>query len=71
MTVDELLEAVAKHNEEVRKDTAKVILKDAENELYNIAIEYRNAGHMSYFAVCENIYHKVIRPLAKQYGVEL
>ena len=55
---------------QTRKETAKEILSDAEKELHKVAMEYANAGHKTYFAVCENIYHKVIRPLAKQYGVE-
>lgn len=36
-----------------------------------MAMEYHNAGHPEYFAVCEMVHHKVIRPIEKKYTEEL
>ena len=68
---ERLYRNIGKFKESVRKKTAKEILSDAEKELHKVAMEYANAGHKTYFAVCENIHHKVISPLAKQFGVEV
>lgn len=51
-------------------DVAREIIAEIDNALHDMAIEYDNAGHPEYFAVCEMVYHKVIRPVEKKYTEE-
>ena len=48
-------------------DVAREIITEIDNALHDMAMEYHNAGHPEYFAVCEMVYHKVIRPIEKKY----
>lgn len=45
----------------------KALFAELDETLHNVAMEYADAGHMDYFAVCENIHHKVLRPVEKKY----
>jgi DNA repair ATPase RecN len=47
---------------------AKEIISEMDNRLHNMAMEYANRGHKAYFAVCEMVHHKVIRPVEKKYA---
>jgi hypothetical protein len=51
-------------------DVAREILEEVDNALHDMAMEYANAGHNIYFAVCEMVHHKVIRPIEKKYESE-
>ena len=50
-----------------RKEVAREIFEEIDVALHNMAMEYVGAGHMTYFAVCEMVHHKVIRPIEKKY----
>ena len=65
-------EATALYNAGYRKasNVAREILEEVDNALHDMAIEYANAGHNTYFAVCEMVHHKVIRPIEKKYESE-
>ena len=53
----------------IEKDKIHVdILFD--DALHNMAVEYHTAGHPEYFAVCEMVHHKVMRPIEKKYAEE-
>lgn len=43
------------------------VAREIDNALHDMAIEYANAGHPEYFAVCEMVHHKVIAPIEKKY----
>lgn len=45
----------------------KALFAELDEILHNVAMEYADAGHKDYFAVCENIHHKVLRPVEKKY----
>lgn len=51
-------------------DVAREILSEIDNALHDMAMEYANAGHKDYFAVCEVVHHKVVRPIEKKYESE-
>ena len=51
-------------------DIAKEILKEIDDALHKMATEYADRGHPTYFAVCEMVHHKVIRPIEKKYESE-
>lgn len=51
-------------------EVAREILEEVDNVLHDMGIEYANAGHNTYFAVCEMVHHKVIRPIEKKYESE-
>ena len=53
-----------------RSEVAKEIITEIDNRLHDMAMEYANAGHKSYFAVCEMVHHKVVRKVQKKYTVE-
>ena len=57
--------------EKARQTTAEEILTEIDNALHDLGVEYANSGYMEYFAVCENIHHKIIRKIAEQYGAEV
>lgn len=46
---------------------AREIFEEIDNKLHDMAVEYHKAGHPEYFAVCEMVHHKVIRPVEKEY----
>lgn len=56
--------------EELKRETAKQIFVDIDNRLHDMALEYYNAGHHEYFAVCEMVHHKVLAPVEKKYTGE-
>lgn len=60
------------YNKDYRKECeiAKQIIADIDNRLHDMAMEYYNAGRPEYFAVCQMVYHKVIRPFEKKYTGE-
>lgn len=60
------------HHKGYRKATevAREIITEIDNALHNMAMEYHNAGHSEYYAVCEMVHHKVIRPIEKKYAEE-
>ena len=43
------------------------IFEEIDNALHDMAMEYYNAGHPEYFAVCEMVHHKVVRHIEKKY----
>lgn len=49
---------------------ASEIFEEIDNALHDMATEYTNAGHTEYFAVCEMVHHKVMRPIEKKYTEE-
>lgn len=51
-------------------DLAKELMEKLDSKLNELAMEYANAGHKSYFAVCEVIYHKVLKTVFKEYEKE-
>lgn len=51
-------------------EVAREIITDIDDALHKMATEYANAGHPEYFAVCEMVYHKVIRSIEKKYESE-
>ena len=51
-------------------DVASEIIKEIDDALHDMAIEYEKAEHPEYFAVCEMVHHKVIRPMEKKYESE-
>jgi hypothetical protein len=51
-------------------DVAREILREVDNALHDMAMEYLAAGHRNYFAVCEVVHHKVVRPIEKKYESE-
>lgn len=56
--------------EELKSEAARKIVAEIDNALHDMATEYANAGHPEYFAVCEMVHHKVIRPIEKKYTEE-
>lgn len=50
-----------------KQDVAKQILDEVDDKLNDLALEYYNTGHPTYYAVCEVIHHKVISPILKKY----
>lgn len=50
-----------------KSEVAREIIAEIDNRLHDMAMEYHNAGHPEYFAVCEMVYHKVIRAVEKKY----
>ena len=48
-------------------EVAREIIAEIDNALNDMAIEYHNAGHPLYYAVCEMVHHKVIAPIEKKY----
>ena len=73
-TYEEYIEAIADMliAEGYRKasDVAREIFEEIDDALHNMAMEYANANHKDYFAVCEMVHHKVIRPIEKKYTEE-
>lgn len=65
MTIDELLNAIAKHNEEVRKETAKAIL----TEIWSKGVKSVTSTDNSKCFL--EISYEKIKELAKQYRVKL
>jgi hypothetical protein len=53
---------------ETKQEVAREIIREADTALHDMAHEYINAGHPEYFAVCEMVYHKVIRRIEKKYA---
>lgn len=49
-----------------RADVEK-IFEEIDHALHDMAMEYHEAGHPAYFAVCEMVHHKVMRPIEKKY----
>lgn len=58
---------IYKANYRKASEVAKEIFEEIDNALHDMAVEYANAGHPEYFAVCEMVHHKVIRPTEKKY----
>lgn len=56
---------------QARKETASKIISAIDKALHDLAMQYANAGHTTYFAVCENVHHAVASKVAKQFGVEV
>ena len=52
---------------ELEKEVVTEIFEEIDNKLHDMAVEYHNAGHPEYFAVCEVVHHKVIRQVEKKY----
>lgn len=52
-------------------EVAREIIKEIDDALHDMATEYHKAGHPEYFAVCEMVHHKVIRPIEKKYESEV
>lgn len=49
-------------------DKAKAeVIKELDDGLHDVALAYYEGGQRAYFAVCEVIHHKVIRPIEKKY----
>ena len=51
-------------------EVAREIIAEIDDALHNMAVEYHTAGHPEYFAVCEMVHHKVMRPIEKKYAEE-
>lgn len=66
-TVYDDCEALYKAGYRKASDFARNIVAELDNALHDMAMEYHNAGHPEYFAVCEMVHHKVIRPIEKKY----
>ena len=62
---------IANITKQVFNETAREILKEIDNALHDLAIQYSNSGHITYFAVCENVHHTVVSKVAKQYGFDM
>lgn len=56
--------------EEAKSEVASEIFAEIDNALHDMATEYANAGHPEYFAVCEMVHHKVMRPIENKYTEE-
>ena len=52
---------------QIKAIVAREIFEDIDIALHNMAMEYADAGHKTYFAVCEMVHHKVMRPIEKKY----
>ena len=50
-----------------KSEVAREIFAEIDNALHDMAMEYADAGHKTYFAVCEMVHHKVMRPIEKKY----
>ena len=61
------LEALYNAGYRKASEIARRIIAEIDDALHNMATEYANAGHHEYFAVCEMVYHNVIRPVEKKY----
>ena len=48
-------------------EVARKVIDDIDDALHKMATEYVYAGHPEYYAVCEMVYHKVLRPTEKKY----
>jgi hypothetical protein len=48
-------------------EVARELIAEIDNALHDMAMEYYDAGHPEYFAVCEMVHHKVIAPIEKKY----
>ena len=48
-------------------EVVREIFEEIEKALHGMAMEYIKAGHPAYFAVCEMVYRKVLRPVEKKY----
>lgn len=53
--------------EHAKSEVAKEIIKEIDDRLYDMAIAYRNTERFGYYAVCEMVYHNVIRAVEKKY----
>ena len=51
----------------VPKSEVEKIFAEIDNALHDMAMEYHNAGHPEYFAVCEIVHHKVVSKIEKKY----
>lgn len=51
-------------------EVARDIINEIDDALHKMATEYVDAGHPIYFAICEMVHHKVIRPIEKKYESE-
>ena len=49
---------------------ASELIAEIDNALHDMATEYANSRHPDYFAVCEMVHHKVIRPIERKYTGE-
>ena len=65
-----LAECLYKAGYRKASDVAREILEKIGNALYDMATEYADTGHYAYYAVCEMVHHKVIRPIEKKYESE-
>ncbi len=50
-----------------KSEVAMEIFGEIDDRLHKMATEYADAGHPEYFAVCEMVHHKVMRPIKKKY----
>ena len=65
-----LIKQLTEENERLKKaktEVAREIIKGIDDALHDMAMEYEKTGHKTYFAVCEMVHHKVIRPFEKKY----
>ena len=63
----EKAEAVAEHEAQFKRNVAREIINEIDDALHKMATEHVDAGHPIYFAICEMVHHKVIRPIEKKY----
>jgi hypothetical protein len=61
------LNKISAERSALERKLAREIIDEMDNALHDMAMEYHNAGHPEYFAVCEMVHHKVIRPIEKKY----
>ena len=66
----EKAKAVAEHEAQFKRNVAREIIEEIDDSLHKMATEYVDAGHPIYFAICEMVHHKVIRPIEKKYESE-
>jgi hypothetical protein len=64
------LKKISTERSALERKLAREIIDEMDNALHDMAMEYHNAGHPEYFAVCEMVHHKVIRPIEKKYTEE-
>ena len=53
-----------------RREFVAQIISAIDDRLHEMAMEYANAGHMAYFAVCEMVHHKVLNKVFREYSQE-
>lgn len=57
--------------EQTKQEIVKNILNETDDLLHKIAVQYSREGSKAAFAVCESVHQRVIREIAKKYGVEI